>query len=80
LHLNVGKDNKYIEWCCVRPDSLINDDISPYDIKKSPVTGIMTGRPTTRANVAQFMAELIDNADLWRNWKFEMPVIMNSKE
>lgn len=80
LHRNVGKDNKRIEWCCVRPDSLINDDISPYDTKKSPVTGIMTGRPTTRANVAQFMAELIDNADLWRTWKFEMPVIMNSKE
>ena len=80
LFRNVGKDNKYIEWCSVRPDSLIDAEVSPYDVKESPTTGILTGRPTTRSNVANFMTKLIENAELWSTWKFRMPVIMNAKE
>ena len=78
LHNTVGKENKSIEWCCVRPDSLINAEVSPYDIKESPTTGILSGQPTARFNVAHFMTELIANAELWSTWKFRMPVIMNS--
>ena len=56
-----GKENKSIEWCCVRPDSLINAEVSPYDITESPTTGIINGRPTARSNVAHFMTDLIEN-------------------
>ena len=80
LHRNVGKDNKHIEWCSVRPDSLIDAEVSSYDIKESPTTGILTGRPTARSNVAHFMTELVENAEFWSTWKFRMPVIMNSEE
>ena len=69
LHGTVGKENKHIEWCIVRPDSLIDAEVSPYDIKESPVTGLLTGRPTTRSNVAQLITELIENAELWSTWK-----------
>ncbi|MCH7498357.1 MAG: SDR family oxidoreductase [Candidatus Marinimicrobia bacterium] len=79
LRSKVGKENNHVEWCIVRPDTLIDAEVSTYDIKESPVTGIFTGRPTTRSNVAQFMTELIENAELWSTWKFRMPVIMNSK-
>ena len=78
LHKIVGKENKSIEWCCVRPDSLINAEVSPYDILESPTTGILSGRPTARSNVAHFMTDLIENEELWSTWKFRMPVIMNS--
>ena len=78
LHNTVGKENKNIEWCCVRPDSLINAEVSPYDISESPTTGILSGHPTARSNVAHFMTELIENEELWSTWKFRMPVIMNS--
>ena len=78
LSRNVSEGNKYIEWCSVRPDSLINAQISKYEIVESPTTGIFTGRPTTRSNVAHFMVELIENDELWNSWKFKMPVIMNS--
>jgi nucleoside-diphosphate-sugar epimerase len=77
---SVGKGNKHIEWCSVRPDSLINGEVSPYDIEASPVTGIFSGRPTTRSNVAHFMAELVTNDEIWKQWKFRMPVIMNAIE
>jgi nucleoside-diphosphate-sugar epimerase len=79
LRCTVGKENRHIEWCSVRPDSLINAEVSEYDIVESPITGIVTGRPTTRANVAHFMTELIDNTDLWATWKFRTPVIMDAK-
>ena len=80
LHRKVGTENKHIEWCSVRPDSLIDAEVSPYDIKESPTTGILSGRPTARSNVAHFMTELIADAELWSTWKFRMPVIMNSQE
>ncbi len=80
LYWNIRKNREYIEWCSVRPDSLIDAEVSPYEVNESPVTGIFTGRPTTRSNVAHFMTDLIENAELWHTWKFRMPVIMNSKE
>ena len=78
LHRNVGKENEHLEWCSVRPDSLIDAEVSPYEIVESPATNILSGRPTARSNVAHFMAELVENADLWNRWKFRMPVIMNT--
>lgn len=75
----IGQDNAHIEWCSVRPDSLINADVSPYEIVASPTTGVFSGAPTTRANVAHFMAELIEADALWEAWKFKAPVIMNVK-
>jgi putative NADH-flavin reductase len=80
LQKNIGRQNKHIEWCSVRPISLIDADTSPYEIEESPTTGIFSGRPTTRSNVAHFMAALIRDPDLWSTWKFRMPVIMNCEE
>lgn len=80
LHQNVGRQSKHVEWCSVRPDSLVNAEVSSYDIVRSPTTGILTGRPTARANVAHFMVELVEDAELWSTWRFGMPVIMNSNE
>jgi len=78
LHEIVGTKNKHIEWCSVRPDTLVNAEVSPYEIDASPSTGIFTGRPSTRSNVAHFMIELIEKPKLWSKWKFQMPVIMNT--
>lgn len=78
LHEIIGERNNHIEWCSVRPDTLINAEISSYEIVQSPVTGIFTGRPTSRTNVAHFMVALIESTTLWSEWKFKMPVIMNN--
>ena len=61
----------------MRPDSLIDANISQYETVKSPVTGLFTGRPTTRANVAHFIVELVMSSVTWNKWKFKTPVIMN---
>lgn len=78
LQGTVGSSNDYVQWCSVRPDTLIDDKVSSYDVVASPVTGLFSGRPTTRANVAHFMLQLVDNDDLWGTWKYKMPVIMNT--
>lgn len=78
LAQHIGQDNPAIEWCSVRPDSLIDADPSPFEIHPSPITGLFNGRPTARANVAHFMTRLIEEDDLWREWKFRTPVIMNA--
>jgi len=80
LHDHVGTRNRAIQWCCVRPDTLINAEISEYEITHSPLTGITSGRPTSRKNVAHFMVELFENAAIWQKWKFKMPVIMNASQ
>ncbi len=78
LHRMGRRHEKLVEWCAVRPDSLIDAAEAPYVVEESPSTGIFAGRPTARSNVAHFMAELIEDAELWTEWKFRMPVIMNA--
>lgn len=80
LHDTVGVNNSHVEWCSVRPDSLIDAEVSPYDINESPTTGLLSGQPTARSNVAHFMVALIEDAELWSTWRFRMPVVMNSAE
>lgn len=80
LHDTLGTNNKCIEWCSVRPDSLIDAEVSAYDVNESISTGIFSGQPTARSNVAHFMVALMEDADLWSTWKFRMPVIMNASQ
>lgn len=78
LRHEIGEKRGTIEWCIVRPDSLINAQISNYDVVAAPTTGIFSGRPTTRANVASLMMSLIETSTLWEKWKFRSPVVMDS--
>jgi uncharacterized protein YbjT (DUF2867 family) len=73
----VGTGTPGVEWCAVRPDTLENAAVSDYMLEQAPVTTIFKGRPTARANVAQFMVALIEDDALWHTWKFRTPVIMN---
>ena len=79
LQNHVGSSSGYVQWCSVRPDSLVDENVSTYDVVASPVTGLFSGRPTARSNVAHFMLGLVEDDALWESWKFKMPVIMNSE-
>ncbi|WP_425076895.1 NAD(P)-dependent oxidoreductase [Psychroserpens sp. S379A] len=82
LRTQVGKDNKFIEWAAVRPDSLINNDkVTDYEIHPSPIrSAIFNSGKTSRINVGHFMANLINDGDLWNKWKGQMPVIYNKSQ
>ncbi len=82
LRTQVGNNNKFIEWAAVRPDSLINNDrVTDYEIHPSPIrSAIFNSGKTSRINVGHFMANLINDGDLWNKWKGQMPVIYNKSQ
>ena len=75
----VGINNKQIEWIAVRPDTLINEaEVSEYTVHPSPVRSpIFNAGKTSRINVANFMASLLKDEELWEKWKYKTPVIYN---
>jgi hypothetical protein len=79
LRLKIGQDHKIIEWAAVRPDSLTDGgNVTEYDLYISPIrNAIFDAAPTSRINVANFMARLICEDGLWNQWKGKMPVIYN---
>ncbi len=79
LRVNIGQNNKSIEWVAVRPDTLINEDlVSEYELFASPTrSALFNPGKTSRINVGNLMARLIVKNDLWTKWKGEMPVIYN---
>ncbi|MEW4489006.1 NAD(P)H-binding protein [Thalassoglobus sp. JC818] len=80
LRSAIGHSNNQLEWVVVRPDTLIDEaNVSPYSLHASPIrSAIFDAGKTSRINVANFMAELIEDDDLWQTWKGKMPVIYNS--
>lgn len=79
LQVNVGANQKMIEWVAVRPDSLIDQEsVTEYHAYTSPIrSAIFDAGKTSRINVAHFMSELIVNDETWNKWKGQMPVIYN---
>ena len=79
LRIQIGQNNDFIEWVAVRPDGLTNEEeVTDYEIHSSPIrSAIFNAGKTSRINVGNFMANLINDDDLWNKWKGQMPVIYN---
>ena len=79
LRINLGQEDKVIEWVVVRPDTLTNaDKVTEYEVHPSPTrSAIFNAGRTSRINVGHFMADLITDDDIWNRWKGHMPVIYN---
>ena len=69
----------FIEWAAVRPDGLSDEDeVSEYEIHQSPTrNAIFNSDSSSRINVANFMANLATDSELWDMWRGKMPVIYN---
>lgn len=81
LRVAIGQNNPNVEWATVRPDTLINEgSVSKYSLHASPTrSALFNPGKTSRINVGHFMASLIQNDNLWNNWKGQMPVIYNDE-
>jgi nucleoside-diphosphate-sugar epimerase len=79
LRMDIGQNDREIEWTVVRPDTLIDEDeATEYELHPSPTrSAIFNPGKTSRVNVAHFMAELITDDAIWNRWKGQMPVIYN---
>lgn len=81
LRTCIGQSHPFIEWVAVRPDSLTDEvEVSEYDIHQSPIrNAIFDAGPSSRINVANFMARLATDSELWDVWRGKMPVIYNAE-
>jgi len=79
LRTQIGQHNPFIEWAAVRPDSLLDAEaVTNYEVYPSPIrSAIFNSGKTSRINVGHFMAQLIEDGNLWKEWKGKMPVVYN---
>ena len=81
LRNTIALGSDIVERVAVRPDTLLDEtQVSPYSLHRSPTrSAIFDSGKTSRMNVASFMADLIEQDDLWHRWKGKMPVIYNKQ-
>lgn len=74
----IGETNPYLQWAVVRPDTLLDGDVSAYVLHEQIVSSLTKPDNTTMANVAHFMSELATDQSAWGDWKGKHPVIVNA--
>lgn len=82
LRTEVGQNHPFVAWAAVRPDTLIDEDrVTEYSLHQSPErSALFNPGKTSRINVANVIARLITDENLWTDWKGKMPVIYNRTE
>lgn len=76
----VGTSNQYVQWVAVRPDSLVEGDVSAYALHDQLVASLAKPDQTAMSNVAHFMCELVCEPQAWGAWRGKLPVIVNTPD
>jgi nucleoside-diphosphate-sugar epimerase len=74
----IGPENAFVQWVVVRPDSLLEGELSEYTVHEGLVNSLLAPGSTNMANVAHFMCELVTNPKAWAEWRSGLPVIVNA--
>ncbi len=74
----VGPDDAFVQWAVVRPDSLLEGEVSEYTLHEGLVNSLLAPGRTNMTNVAHFMCELVTNPESWAEWKSRLPVIVSA--
>jgi hypothetical protein len=74
----IGTGNPFVEWVVVRPDSLLDGDVTGYTLHEGLVSSLFAPGRTNMANVAHFMCELVTDPKAWEAWRGKLPVIVNA--
>jgi hypothetical protein len=77
LWRSIGTAHPFVQWVAVRPDTLLEGDVSEYALHEGLVNSLFAPASTNMANVAHFMCELVANPKAWDDWKAKFPVIIN---
>lgn len=75
----IGPSNAFVEWAVVRPDTLLEGEISDYALHEGLVNSLFAPGSTNMSNVAHFMCELVTKPETWAEWKGKLPVITNAE-
>ena len=63
LYGSIGTSNPFVQWAAVRPDTLLEGDVSEYTLHEGLVSSLFAPDSTNMANVAHFMCELADEPE-----------------
>jgi hypothetical protein len=77
LQERIGPTHPFVQFAIVRPDSLLEGDVSEYALHEGLVNSVFAPGKTTMANVAHFMCELVTSDEQWDAWKGKAPVIVD---
>jgi len=66
-----------VEWVVVRPDSLIEGEVSEYAVHEGLVDSLFAPGRSRLWNVAHFLCELATNPATFERWKGKMPVLVD---
>jgi len=75
---SVGTSSSFVQWAAVRPDTLLEGDVSEYTLHENLVSSLFRPDSTSMANVAHFMCELVRSDVVWARWSGKLPVIVNA--
>ena len=75
---SIGTANPSVQWAAVRPDTLLEGDVSEYTLHEGLVSSLARPDSTNMANVARFMCELVEGPILWDDWHGKLPVVINA--
>lgn len=78
LHGRIGTGSPFVRWVAVRPDTLVEGDVSGYSVHGTLVSSLFKPDHTSMANVAHFMCELATREDTWEEWAGKLPVIVDA--
>lgn len=78
LVAHVGPDDPDVQWVVIRPDSLLEGEVSEYVVHEGIVNSLFSPGSSNMANVAHFMCELVTKPETWRDWRSKMPVVVNA--
>ena len=78
LCTEIGAENPYVQWVVVRPDTLLEGDVSEYVVHEGLVSSLAKPDSTNMANVAHFMCELATEPTVWDAWGGKLPVVVNA--
>ncbi len=74
----IGPDDAFVQWAAVRPDALLEGEVTEYALHEGLVDSLFAPGKTNMANVAHFMCELVTNPETWAEWKGKLPVVTNA--
>lgn len=75
---HVGTDTRFVQWVIVRPDTLVEGDVSDYVLHEGLVASLAKPDKSAMSNVAHFMCELVTDPKAWDAWQGKLPVIVNA--
>jgi hypothetical protein len=78
LQERIGPGNRFVQWAVVRPDTLLEGEVSEYATHEGLVNGLFAPGQTRFANVAHFMCGLATGQQAWADWQGRYPVIVDA--